>query len=155
MERPSHLSHPLVRLIDEVLRLHGRLKSVFAGVNAASGLGAMELTVLTAVVAAQSAPTVAQIGRSLGHPRQVIQRAAHALLTAGLIAATPNPHHKRATLLLPTRAGTRLKRQADRRAIKTADRFLHRVSAARCKRLAGELHKLRGEIEAQVREHGA
>ena len=152
MNSQPHLSHPLILLIDEVIRLNGRLKSVFAGVNAASGLPAMELTVLTAVVAAQAPPTVAQIGRSLGHPRQVIQRAARALLAAGLIAAAPNPHHKRAALLLATSSGKRLKRATDRRALKAANNFLHHIDGARCERLVVDIRKLRGQIELQVRE---
>jgi len=145
------LSNPLVRVIDEVVRLQGRLKSIFAESNGVTGLPSMELTVLTAVVEAASAPTVPQIGRSLGRPRQVIQRAANALIGAGLIEAAPNPHHKRALLLLPTRRGRALKRKADARARRTADSFLRRIDAARCSRMAEDLRELRGEIEAYLR----
>ena len=151
MSGTPRTGHPLVRLIDEVLRLHGRLRSVFGGAHAGSGLPSMELTVLTAVVEAPGAPTVAQIGRSLGHPRQVIQRAANALLAAGLIRSAPNPHHKRAPLLQPSNAGRRLKRAADARAIRAADRLLRRLDADRCARLADELGRLRGQIETHVR----
>ena len=118
------MSNPLVRLTDEVVRLQGRFKSIFAGSNGVTGLPSMELTVLTAVVEAASAPTVPQIGRSLGRPRQVIQRATNALIEAGLIEALPNPHHKRAPLLLPTRRGKAVKRKADARALKAANAFL-------------------------------
>jgi DNA-binding MarR family transcriptional regulator len=145
------MSNPLVCLSDEVMRLQGRLKSIFAGSNGAMGLPSMELTVLTAVVEAQSAPTVPQIGRSLGRPRQVIQRAANALIDAGLIEATSNPHHKRAPLLLPTRRGKEVKRKVDARAIKAANAFLRGIDAARCSRLAEDLRELRGDIEAHVR----
>ena len=65
----------LVLLIDAMARLHGRLREAFSSARAASALSDMEHTVLVAVVEAQRAPTVPQIGRSLGHPRQVIQRA--------------------------------------------------------------------------------
>ncbi|MGB3847509.1 MAG: hypothetical protein WA940_16685, partial [Sphingopyxis sp.] len=61
------------RFADEVARLRGRMRALYADTRAQSGLPEMELTVLTAVVNAASAPTVAQIGRSLGHPRQVVQ----------------------------------------------------------------------------------
>lgn len=147
----SRTSNPLVRLIDEVVRLQGRLKSIFSGSNEVAGLPSMEMTVLTAVVEADGAPTVPQIGRSLGRPRQVIQRAAHALIEAGLIEATPNPHHKRAPLLEPTRRGRAVKRKADVCAIRAANAFLRGADAARCGRLAQELHDLRGEIEAYLR----
>jgi DNA-binding MarR family transcriptional regulator len=147
----SRTSNPLVSLIDEVVRLQGRLKSIFAGSNRVTGLPSMELTVLTAVAEAASAPTVPQIGRSLGRPRQVIQRATNALVEAGLIDAVPNPHHKRAPLLLPTRRGKALKRKADANALRTANAFLRRTDAARCRRLAEGLRELRGEIEAYLR----
>src|SRR6476619_7051571 len=94
--------HALVGLVDEVLRLGGRLKSTFAGARRAAGLGESESMVLNAVVEADRAPTVSQIGRSLGQPRQIVQRAANALVEAGLIATAPNPDHKRAPLLLPS-----------------------------------------------------
>ena len=151
MHGASRTSNPLVRLIDEVVRLQGRLKSIFAGSNEAAGLPSMELTVLTAVVEASAPPTVPQIGRSLGRPRQVIQRAAHELIKAGLVEATPNPHHKRAPLLLATRSGGAVKRKADACAIRAANAFLRGIDAARCGRLADDLRALRGEIEAYVR----
>ena len=83
-------------------RLQGRLKGAFTDSRLSTGLGETEMTVLNAVAEAPSPPTVPQIGRALGHPRQVIQRAANALITAGLIATRDNPDHKRAVLLIPT-----------------------------------------------------
>ena len=151
MLNASRTSNPLISLIDEVIRLQGRFKSIFAGSNGVTGLPSMELIVLTAVVEAGGAPTVPQIGRSLGHPRQVIQRAANALIEAGLVEAAPNPHHKRAPLLLPTRRGKAVKRKADASALRAADAILHRIDAARCRRLAEGLRELRGEIEAYLR----
>src|SRR5271155_314184 len=145
------MSNPLVRVIDEVVRLQGRFKSIFAESNGVTGLPSMELTVLTAVVGATSAPTVPQIGRSLGRPRQVIQRAANALIEARLIEAVPNPHHKRAPLLSATRQGKAVKRKADASALRAANAFLRRIDAARCSRLAEDLRELRGEIEAYLR----
>src|SRR6266540_1759526 len=91
-------SNPVAILLDEVIRAQGRLRSVFADVNSATGLTSMEATVLTAIVEARAAPTVPQIGRSLSHPRQVIQRAATTLIQTGLIETRPNPDHKRAPL---------------------------------------------------------
>ncbi len=141
----------VVALIDELLRAHGRLKTFFASVNAATGLSSMESTVLTAVIESTIAPTVPQIGRSLGHPRQVIQRAANALIAAGLIETAPNPYHKRAPLLLPTRQGRVLKRKADARAAELTGALLRSIDAAKWRRVAGDLRELRGEIEAYLR----
>ena len=63
--------HPLIGLSDELIRLNGRLKGRFAGARRSEGLGDSELTVLNAVVEADRPPTVPQIGRSLGQPRQI------------------------------------------------------------------------------------
>lgn len=139
--------NPVAVLFDEVLRAQGRLRSVFADVNAATGLTSMEATVLTAIVEARFAPTVPQIGRSLGHPRQVIQRAATALIAAGLVETQTNPDHKRAPLLVATARGSALKHEADAHAREASDALLQRIDAAECLRIADDLRKLRGVLE--------
>ncbi|MDB5724277.1 MAG: transcriptional regulator [Novosphingobium sp.] len=108
--------NPLIGLVDEVTRLHGRLKTAFSPARRSVGLGQSEMTVLNAVVEAERPPTVPQIGRSMGSPRQLIQRSANVLMEAGLVEAAPNPDHKRAALLIPTQKGIELKRQADAKA---------------------------------------
>lgn len=144
-------SNPMIMMIDEIIRLGSRLRTIFAGSSAASGLTAMESMVLAAVVEARTPPTVPQIGRSLGHPRQVIQRAANELLGAGLLQLAPNPNHKRAPLLLATDAGEQRKQLANVHAAEAADALLQVIDAAKCERLAQELHELRGKIEAHLR----
>jgi DNA-binding MarR family transcriptional regulator len=97
--------HPLAGLADEVLRLNGRLAAVNGDRGETEGLTGAQALVLTAVVNAERPPTVPQIGRSLGHARQSVQRIANALIAQGLVASEENPDHKRAPLLLPTEAG--------------------------------------------------
>ncbi|HEX4376674.1 MAG TPA: MarR family transcriptional regulator [Steroidobacteraceae bacterium] len=142
---------PLIRLIDEVTRLRGRLQSVFADASAATGLAPMESTVLTAVVKSGTAPTVSQIGRSLGHPRQVIQRATNNLIAARLLQTAANPSHKRALLLRATPAGRRRYRDAEAIGRKAAASFTRLLNRKECDRLADELHALRGRIETHLR----
>ncbi len=144
--------HPLIRLIDEVVRLRGRLQSVFAEASAATGLAPMESTVLTAVVESRAAPTVSQIGRSLGHPRQVIQRATDNLVAARLLQTVPNPNHKRAMLLRVTPTGRRRYRDALAIGERTADSLARLLNRKECDRLARELHSVRARIEAYLRE---
>ncbi|HVL00805.1 MAG TPA: helix-turn-helix domain-containing protein [Dongiaceae bacterium] len=151
--------HPVVSLIDELIRVNSRLRTVFAGATEASGLSSMQLTVLTAVVEAQTPPTVPQIGRSLGHPRQVIQRAASLLLEAELIENADNPHHKRAPLLIATESGKKIKLKADKQALAAAEDFLKLIGADACETLTGELRDLRSKIETYTKtrkgKHGA
>jgi DNA-binding MarR family transcriptional regulator len=154
LQRPN-LSNPIVALIDEVVRINGRLKTIFEGVTTATGLSSMEITVLTAVVESPVAPTVPQIGRSLGHSRQVIQRAANVLIAAEFIETAPNPHHKRAPLLLATTRGEILKRETDTRATAAMRKLSRSIDAVKCRRVAGQLRELRGEMEAYLRSEKA
>lgn len=112
-------------LVDEVLRLHGRLLAMNADQGAAEDLTGAQLLVLTAVVNAERPPTVPQIGRSLGHARQSVQRVANALSARGLLACKENPDHKRAPLLIPTEAG----RAAHRRVHEGSQAWISRVTA--------------------------
>ena len=143
--------HPLVGLSDELIRLNGRMKSMFAGARRPDGLGDSEMTVLNAVVEADRPPTVPQIGRSLGQPRQIVQRAANSLLESGLIEAEPNPDHKRAVLLRPTTEGIALKRGIDARADAIAGEIAEEIDADVVHQATGALRTIRKQLEARLR----
>ncbi|VWX54239.1 MarR family winged helix-turn-helix transcriptional regulator [Novosphingobium sp. 9U] len=145
--------HPLAGLSDEVIRLNGRLKSLFADARRPDGLGDSELTVLNAVVEAERPPTVSQIGRSLGQPRQIVQRAANSLIDAGLIETQPNPDHKRAVLLCPTKLGTDKKRAFDARADALAAAIAGGMDAQQIEAAAAALRVLRKDLEVRLREY--
>jgi len=140
------------RFADEVARLRGRMRALYADTRAASGLPEMELTVLTAVVNAATPPTVAQIGRSLGHPRQVVQRAANALAEYGLVEFADNPEHKRASLIIATEAGLALKAADHDRAQAVTRAVLARIDGGAFAEAADRLHAIRAAIEAYLRE---
>jgi len=143
--------HPLVGLSDELIRLNGRMKSLFAGARRPEGLGDSEQSVLNAVVEADHPPTVPQIGRSYGQPRQIVQRAANSLIAAGLIEAVPNPDHKRAVLLRATEAGLALKRGIDARADAKAHAVAPDLDADAVRAAARALGDIRRSLEAQLR----
>ena len=142
----------LVALTDEVGRLNGRLKSAFAATRKSVGLGESEMTVLNAVVEAERAPTVPQIGRSLGLPRQQIQRAANALAQAGLIETTANPDHRRAALLVATAAGREVKARADVAADAIAARLGQGLDLAAAQAAVLQLRAVRQALEARLRQ---
>jgi DNA-binding MarR family transcriptional regulator len=146
--------NPLIQLVDELARTQGRVKHLFAAVSADSGLGSTDGLVLAAILEAAAPPTVPQIGRSLGHPRQVIQRAVNKLVAAGYIRKLSNPDHKRAPLLAATPAGMELKQRGDRLALDIADAFLDAVDQHRVTRLVDELHTVRQAIETFLRDRG-
>jgi DNA-binding MarR family transcriptional regulator len=137
----------LALLIDALARTQGRLRAAFGPARERSGLSDMEHTVLVAVVEARTAPTVPQIGRSLGHPRQVIQRAANQLVEAGLITARPNPDHKRASLLVPTETGRALQTAANRRAEQIAADLMRDLDPEQIQQATALLSIIRAGIE--------
>lgn len=154
-ENASIARHPLVALIDETIRLNSRLRSVFAQSRHYSELNESEHMVLNAVVEAERidrrAPTVAQIGRSMGQARQLVQRAANSLRDAGLIESVENPDHKRAPLFRPTAAGVALKREIDLQADAIAEELLPELDAEVIRAVAAALRDVRKQIEMGLR----
>ncbi|MEZ5709920.1 MAG: helix-turn-helix domain-containing protein [Blastomonas sp.] len=145
--------HPdLIALIDQLSRLQGRLRGLFAGLDSAAGLSRMEMTVLTAVAEAERAPTVPQIGRSLGHPRQVVQRAANTLIEAGLIDTRDNPDHKRAMLLVATDRGRAMKQAANAQAAEIAQGVMPWLDAGEVREAARLLERIRKGLDAHRRD---
>jgi DNA-binding MarR family transcriptional regulator len=140
-----------VGLSDELIRLNGRLRSLFSGPRRDAGLGDSELGVLNAVVEADQPPTVPQIGRSFGQPRQLVQRAANSLVAAGLIETLPNPDHKRAMLLRATHRGVALKREIDAEADARAAELAGGMDAETVREATRALNAIRKQLEAQLR----
>lgn len=138
-------------LLDEVARIRGRTPGLFAPVNAQTGLSAIELTVLNAVAGAAAPPTVPRIGRSLGHPRQIVQRAANTLIAQGLIASAHNPCHKRASLLVLTPQGHVMKRKADAIARRCAEPVIAALDISVLGKAAKALHEVRMAIDTSAR----
>ncbi|MET0250077.1 MAG: helix-turn-helix domain-containing protein [Sphingobium sp.] len=141
----------LVQLLDELARTRGRTVAAFARIRIEAGLTEMEGIVLSAVMRAQRAPTVSQIGRSLGHARQVIQRAADALVARGLVAFEDNPDHKRARLLVPTDAGQAMQRDNDAKGLALAGRLTTGLDGDAVAATARGLGQVRQRLEENLR----
>jgi len=140
--------HPLVGLADEVIRLHGRLAAVNGDRGETGGLTGAQALVLTAVINAERPPTVPQIGRSLGHARQSVQRIANVLIAQGLVTSEENPDHKRAPLLLPTEAGRAVHGRLQDRAQVWIARITEGIDAGDIIAATKTLRTLRERLEA-------
>lgn len=151
MSGPFDSRNPLIGLVDETTRLNGRFKSTFAESRQHCGLGASEMMVLNAVVEARRCPTVPEIGRSLGHPRQTVQHAANALLARGLIETVANPDHARALLLRATQKGVAVKREADARADAIAEQLSAAIDLKQIRAATLALRAVRKQLEARIR----
>jgi DNA-binding MarR family transcriptional regulator len=108
----------LVLILGEANRVAGRCLQIFSRIRQDCDLTGIEVLTLIAIAQATTSPTVPQIGRSLSHPRQVIQRAVRVLEERGLVRPLPNPGHKRAALLEATEAGRALGLALDAQAAK-------------------------------------
>lgn len=71
------------------------------------GLTSARWQILGAIVFAQRPQPVAWLARDLGANRQNVQRIVNDLHREGLIVFEPNPHHRRAQLVVLTRKGQR------------------------------------------------
>lgn len=106
---PQVLVDELTAMISECFLVHGRLVNIFSTIKDSVDLTGTEALTLFAVINSGKPVTVPQIGRSLGHARQVIQRAANVLVERGLLETRDNPAHKRAAFLVATEAGRKVK----------------------------------------------
>jgi DNA-binding MarR family transcriptional regulator len=115
MARRTPAGEAVTELILEVFRLNGRL--LVAGDRLVSGLGltSARWQVLGAVALAERPEPVAWLARSMGLNRQGVQRIVNELAAEGYVALEPNPHHRRASLVVLTAKG--------RTAFATADRL--------------------------------
>ena len=134
----------LAELVDEVLRLHGRVMS--ARKPAALGSSAQTI-VLASVVLAQEAPTVARIARSLGYSRQAVQRLADVLVEGGYVIYVDNPHHKTSKQLLATAAGREVYAEENRESSEWTDRISQGLSAEELEQTLSVLRRIRRNLE--------
>jgi DNA-binding MarR family transcriptional regulator len=107
-----------------------------------------QLLVLTAVVRADAPPTVPQIGRSLGHSRQAVQRLVDGLVERGLIETRDNPDHKRARRLVATARGGAPTRAATNAVAAGPPRVTEGMDPAELTAAADTLRRLRRRLEA-------
>jgi len=136
--------------IDELSRGRSRLDSMLARLDCDDLLG-LASKVLTAVVRAATPPTVPQIGRSLGYPRQTVQRHVDALVERGLVETVDNPDHKTARHLLPTAAGRALYAERNEVSLAWARDFAADFDGAALEKMVATMRAIRHKLEEDSR----
>jgi len=94
---------------DTVLALFRTSASLMAGGDrlvAPLGLTSSRWQVLGTIVAAHRPQPVAWLARDMGANRQNVQRVVNDLVREGFVAMAPNPHHRRASLVVMTEKGS-------------------------------------------------
>ena len=97
----------LTDLILELLSLNSRMLASGDRLVAGLGLTSARWQVLGTIVAAARPQPVAWLARDMGANRQNVQRIVNDLEKEGLIVFEPNPHHRRAQLVVLTDKGKR------------------------------------------------
>lgn len=104
-ERHTAAGKALTDLILETFRLNGRLLLSGDRLIAGLGLSSARWQVLGAVHFAPSPQPVSWLARSMGLNRQGVQRIVNELEAEGFLEFRPNPHHRRAQLVVMTKRG--------------------------------------------------
>ena len=102
----------LTALILDVFRLNGQLVLAGDRLVAELGLTSARWQVLGAIAYADRPESVAMHARTMGVHRQGVQRIVNELKNEGIVEFQPNPHHKRAQLVVLTQKGQKLFEEA-------------------------------------------
>jgi DNA-binding MarR family transcriptional regulator len=105
MARRTPAGLAVTELILEVFRLNGRLLVAGDRLVSRLGLTSARWQVLGAIALAARPEPVAWLARSMGLNRQGVQRIVNELAAEGYVALAPNPHHRRASLVVLTAKG--------------------------------------------------
>ena len=145
----SPAGEALTGVILDLFRVNSLLLTAGDRLVARLGLTSARWQILGAVVAAERPQPVAWLARDLGANRQNVQRIVNDLHREGLVALGPNPHHRRAQLVVLTDKGRQtfdaamrlqgpwIDGLADGLAAKDIETF-HRVLAALREKLEGD-----------------
>lgn len=97
----------LTGLMLDLFRLTSEILSAGDRLVAPLGLTSARWQILGAIAYAERPQPVAWLARDLGANRQNVQRIVNDLARDGLVAFEPNPHHRRAQLVVLTDKGKR------------------------------------------------
>lgn len=95
----------LSSMILDLFRLNNRLLSAGDRLVAEVGLTSARWQILGTIAAGDRPQPVAWLARDIGAHRQNVQRIVNELEAEGLVSFEPNPHHRRAALVVLTDKG--------------------------------------------------
>ena len=107
-EQWTEVGESVTALILDVFRLNGQLVLAGDRLVAELGLTSARWQVLGAIAYANRPESVAWHARNMGVHRQGVQRIVNELKKDNIVEFQPNPHHKRAQLVVLTPKGQKL-----------------------------------------------
>lgn len=137
-------------LILEVFRLNGALIAAGDALVADLGLTSARWQVLGAIAMQHTPAPVVRIAESMGLTRQSVQRIADDLAAEGLVSYAENPNHRRAKLVVLSRAGEALYTAASRRQAPWAQKVTTGISAKEIDAALQTLARMRAHLTAKT-----
>jgi len=129
-------------LVLSVFRLNGALLAAGDRLVGDLGLTSARWQVLGVIATAPVPLPIASIARNMGLTRQGVRAVVNDLANAGLVRFAPNPHHRRAHLVVLTPQGESVHRAAQARQGPWAAWLGRGITAARLADAAALLHVL-------------
>ena len=139
--------NPLVMLLDESIRLRDSAQNILSEALGGKVLTRLERLALISITEAGHPLTISQLGRNLGHSRQVMQRAVNRLIDLEFLKKLENPDHKTAALLEPTAKGLKFEKEMGEKLIRIVSGLLSDGDLKTCRNVYRDLRKLRAVIE--------
>jgi DNA-binding MarR family transcriptional regulator len=140
----------LTDLILDLFRLSSRMLAAGDRLVAGLGLTSARWQVLGTIVAADRPQPVAWLARDLGANRQNVQRIVNDLEADGLVAFRPNPHHRRAQLVVLTDKGKQTYDAAMRLQAPWVNRLSEGLRVEEIETTHGVVSALRGKLEGDA-----
>jgi DNA-binding MarR family transcriptional regulator len=145
--KTTRLRQAVTELILEVFRLNGRLLAAGDALVGDIGLSSARWQVLGAIALSPVPLPVAHLARNMGLARQSVQRLVDEMMNDGLVRYAPNPHHRRAKLVLLTDRGQMTHRAAMDRQAPWADNLAAGLAAEAILSATSTLRKIRSRLD--------
>lgn len=133
-----------------VFAANGRLVSAGNDLVAHLGLTSAWWQVLAALRYSPTPLAVASIARNMGLTRQAVQRIVDLLADRGLVEFQPNPHHRRAKLVVLTPAGADAVMGAEKVVAPLDHAIAERIGTARMRDAIATLEEMIAVISSQL-----
>lgn len=138
----------LTDLILDLFRVNSLILIAGDRLVAPLGLTSARWQILGAIAAAKLPQPVAWLARDLGANRQNVQRIINDLRKEGLVALAPNPHHRRAQLVVMTNKGRQMFNAAMRWQAPWINRLADGLSVKEIKTVHRVIMALRKKLES-------
>ncbi len=152
-EQRTEAGEAVTALILDVFRLNGRLQLAGDRLVSELGLTSARWQILGAIAYSDRPESVAWHARTMGVHRQGVQRIINELSKEGMVEFKPNPHHKRAHLVVLTQKGQELYEAAIARQIPWVNELSEGLSPNEIATAQNVVGRLKARLEeASIRQ---